>query len=161
MEKTVEMFSQSLVGIRGGTITPSLVDTVKVVYYGQPTPVRQIAHTSVTKGGISVTPFEPTMLGPIEKALKAANLTAYTFSKTCIMVSVPPITGEEKTKIRAYIKKLGEESKVSVRNIRKTYKQSAQGSKDEVKRFEKDLQNLTDAAVSAIDEIVDSKCAAL
>lgn len=152
MQKTFEGFERQLTTIRSGTVSPGLVDAVRISYYGQSTPLSHIALVSVVNHSITVTPHDPSILGVVEKALKACDLHAYMFSKSTIVVSIPPVTGEEKERIRAFIRKLGEEAKIAIRSIRKICRQGAVGPQDDIKRLDKDLQCLTDEFIGKIEE---------
>lgn len=156
MSKTVELFKEQLYGIRLDNISPGFVESCKVQYYGQLTPVRYVAAVSKVQNGITVTPHDHTIVGAVEKSLKAIGLNAYVFSKTTVFVSVPMANLEQQEKIKVQIRKLGEESKVSIRNIRKMARKGL--SKDELLVIDKSLQDLTDDFVEQIDEIVVGKC---
>jgi ribosome recycling factor len=157
MRKAVENLERQLVGIRSGTVSAGLIDTVKVLFEGQMTPVSYVAYAASCKGGISVVPHDPQLAGAIINALKAANVNAYLFSKSTIMVTVPSVTGEEMERVNAHIRRLGEEAKISVRNLRKNCKQSFSGTKDEARLYDKDLQQITDSAVGEIEDIIAAK----
>jgi len=162
MAKPLELLERQIVGIRLGTISPAVVDSVKVLYQGSMTPINHLAFSQPTKGGIAVNPYDPQMVGAIVTALKSSGMNAYAFSKTSVMVSVPPITGEAKDQIRGHLKKLGEEAKIAIRNIRKKARQKMDGlPKDELQKAEKELQKLTDDHISEIDRIVNAKAASL
>jgi ribosome recycling factor len=148
MEKTLELFSNSLTGIRGGTVDAGFVDTLKIPYYGQLTPLKYMASVIPCAKGVSVNPHDPTMVKLIEQALNGMGVNACLFSKSSILVSVPLISGEQMEDIRKYIRKLGEEAKVSIRNIRKKHKKDVD---------EKELQTLTDSFIKDIELTVESK----
>lgn len=125
ISKTIENLKNQIKGFRSGTISPAFVSSIKVMYDGQMTPIGELAFSTTTKNGVMTTLFDlnnPHLLGQINNVLKACGLNSYIFSKTAIMVSIPPITGEEKTKVHKQIKKLGEDAKIAVRNIRKNMK---------------------------------------
>ena len=156
MDKSVEVLSHSLVGIRGGTINPGLIDTVKVSYYGQNVPIFQVAQTGrLDNNNIAVDPYDPSMIGPLVTALKANNFSAYQFSKTRVLVSVPPISGEEKEKVKKHLRKLGEEAKIAIRNIRKNYRKNSDREED------KKIQEITDHYIKEIDQIIEKKASSL
>lgn len=156
MDKTVQLFSDSIVGIRLGTVSASVIDTVKVDYHGQLTPIKFLAQTGKIQNSIFVDPYEVSMVGKISNALKENGFPAYTFSKTRIMINIPPVCGEEKTKISKHLTKLAEESRVSIRNIRKNFRQK---NKDQDQ--EKQIQSITDEAISEINAILDRKVKSL
>jgi ribosome recycling factor len=162
MQKPIDVLNNQLKNIHYGGITPSVVDTVRVSCYGQQMPISQIAFTQAVKNNISVAPYDVENLSSINKALQAAGFTSYVFSKTSIMVSVPPPSLEEKEKICSHLKKLGEEAKISVRNIRKNIRQSfAKNDKESLKKIEKELQMATDEAIEDIDVLIQNKIESL
>lgn len=158
MEKAIDNMSSQLCGVHSANISSGLVDTLKVNYYGQPTPIKKIAQTSDTASGISIQPFEKDLYGQIITALKQAGLDAYPFSKSTVMVNRPKPSGEEKIKVKNQIYHLGEEAKVAVRQIRHNFRQHLDGSEDDVKNGERLAQHYTDHACRMIDEIVNEKC---
>ncbi len=152
MKKSVDAFYEQVKGLRYGTVTPSLVDTVKVKVYGQQTPIRHLAATSKIDSGVSVVPYDSSLVGQVSNALKSAGFNAYTFSKTTVMVSVPPPSGEEKERVKKRIRELGEDAKVSIRNIRKKAKKEIGESLSLTT-----LQAITDEYIGEIDELVKHK----
>lgn len=148
MEKTFDLFVNSLTGIRSGTVSAGYVDTLKIPYYGQLTPLKYLANVVPCQKGVSVVPHDPTMVKLVEQALNGMGVNACVFSKTAILVSVPPISGEQMEEIAKHIKKLGEEAKVSIRNIRKKHKKVVD---------ENELQTLTDSFIQQIDACVEAK----
>lgn len=160
MQKAVETFKSHLIGFRDDAISPALVDSIKLQHLGQMTPIKHVAYAAPVKGGVSVVPFDPIMVGQIAKVLKDAGLNAYVFSKTTVMVNVPPPSGEERQKANVRIKQLGEEARVAIRNIRKQLmKEVASLAKDEKTRKEKEIQKITDFYIAQIDEIVKNRTA--
>lgn len=121
-------------------------------------PIGQIANTQAVKNNVSITPYDVETLSAINKALLAAGFNSYVFSKNSVMVSVPPPSLEEKERVCSHLRKLGEEAKVSVRNIRKKIKQSFdKENKENLKKVEKELQNCVDDAIEQIDKLVQNK----
>ncbi len=153
MSKSVDFLKEQVKGLRYGTVTPSLVDTAKVLSHGQMVPLKRLAASSKIKSGISIEPYEPVIVGPVSNALKKAGFKAYVFSRTTVIVSVPPPCGEEKDRIRKRIKVLGEEAKVSVRNIRKKAKREIEDENYSIKA----MQLVTNEMIAEIDEIVKAK----
>jgi ribosome recycling factor len=153
MNKTVDHLEEQLVGIRWGTITSGLVDTVRVSCYSGITELRYLASTQGDAKRIQVTPYDPALLGPINTALNDSGFNAYIFSKTSVVVNVPQRCGEEKDKVIKRVRKLGEEAKVSIRNIRKKARKECDD--DDA------IQRMTDASVSEVDRIVESKVSSM
>lgn len=147
LRNPVNHLAEQVKGLRHGVISPALVDTVNVGDHGS---IKWIATTQKVNNGIVVTPHNPELTGQITNALKNSGFNAYTFSKTQVMISVPPPSGEEKEAVRKKIKKLGEDAKVAVRNIRKKLKKSDPD-------FIEEIQAETDAAINEIDWIIKRK----
>ena len=144
MRKTVDLLKAQLHGLRDN-INESLIETVKVDYNHQPTPLQHLSLVSQQGRRISVTPYEPYMVGAIEDELKKQSFNAYKFSKTTVVVNIPEPSQENRNKVVSQMKKLGEEAKISIRNIRKKFRKKI----DDDKR----LQEITDAAIREISEL--------
>ena len=142
MRKTVELFKSQLFGMEDN-VNESLIATVKVPYNHQPTPLEHMSLVSQRDRRVSVTPYEPAMVGVIEDELKKQGFNAYKFSKTMVVVNIPLADGESRQKVASQTKKLAEEAKVAIRNIRKKFRK-----KD--KDHDKELQAMTDAAIQEI-----------
>lgn len=145
MRKTVELFKSQLFGMEDN-VNESLIATVKVLYNHQLTPLQHLSLVSQKDRRVSVTPYEPTMMGVIEEELKKQGFNAYKFSKTTVVVNIPLPDGESRQKVALRVKKLAEEAKVSIRNIRKKFRK-----KD--KDHDKELQTMTDAAIQEISRV--------
>src|SRR5579871_2855325 len=115
MEKAANVFKDQLRGLRTGRATPALLDNVRVEYYGSPTPIKQLAQVSTPDPQqIVVRPFDQGALKDIEKAIRSSDLgLAPNSDGKVIRLSVPAMSGEQRQKMVARIKKLGEECKVS------------------------------------------------
>lgn len=158
MEKSVQHFTDQILAIRSGAITAAVVEVVKVPYYGQPTPISHLATTDVRDGRIAVTPYDPTVLGAVDKALKEAGFNSYVFSKTTVVVNQSTIANaRDREKVVSLVKKLAEEAKVAIRNLRKKGKQQAGGTEDEQKRQEQQLQTWTDQYVNEVTAVAERK----
>jgi ribosome recycling factor len=159
MNKTVENLSDSIVGIRGSTITVGVVDTIKVSYHGQLQPIKHIAYTGKNGDAIFIDPYEPELTNQIAKVLKEAGFSAYAFSKTRVVVSVPPPSGDQRKSTIAHLRKLGEEAKIAIRNVRK--KQRQQLEKESLVIEDKKIQEITDSNIAEIDLIIEGKIKSL
>ena len=155
MNKAVEFFEEQIRNIRCGRITSSIIDTIKVECYGSKVPIKQIAWTVTEKGRVLVSPYYALLLSLIDKALKQEGYNSYIFSKTQVVINLPVLSGEDKLKIIAQIDKLAEEAKISIRNIRKKFRQSL--NKDEQKEVDKKLQVLTDEKIEEIINLTNRK----
>lgn len=166
MRKAVEHVQQQLAKVRTGRASASMLDAVKVEYYGEPTPLAQVGSVSVPDArSIMIQPWDRTALQNIEKAILAANLGITPQNDgQVIRISVPPLTEERRKDIVKQCKKMAEEGKLAVRNIRrdaneelKKAEKTEHFSEDERKRGEDDVQKNTDKYVAEIDKILAAK----
>ena len=166
MERSIEAFRKELGKVRTGRASFSLLDGVKVDYYGTPTPLQQVGTLSVPESRlITVTPWDTKMIGPIEKAIQGSGLGLNPSSdgKT-VRIPIPPLTEERRRELAKVVRKMAEDARVSVRNIRreaieklKEREKKKEISEDVVKRGQERIQKETDAHVKKIDEILKSK----
>jgi ribosome recycling factor len=121
MEKAVSVFRDELRGLRTGRASPALVDSLRVEYYGSPTPLKQLAQISTPDPqSIVIKPFAPGDLKEIEKAIRSSDLgLAPNNDGKMIRLQVPPMSGEQRKKLVAHVKKSAEAAKVACRNIRR------------------------------------------
>lgn len=168
MEKAVSVLRDDLRSIRTGRASPALVDTLRVEYYGSPTQLRQLATISVPDPQqILIKPFDPGSVKDIEKAIQASGLGLTPSSDgKIIRLTIPAMSGEQRQKMAARVKKLAEEAKVAIRNIRRdANKQFDQEEKaktlteDERDRGKEEVQKLTDQYEEKAQELADKKSA--
>ena len=166
MEKAVDVLKDELRGLRTGRATPALVDSVRVEYYGSPTPIKQLAQISTPDPQqIVIKPFDPGCLKDIEKAIRSSDLgMAPNSDGKMIRLTVPPMSGEQRQKMVARIKKLAEESKVAIRNVRRdanknfdTAEKNKELTEDERDKGKEDVQNLTKKFEDRATELADKK----
>jgi len=121
MEKAVKIFADELRGLRTGRATPALVDSLRVEYYGSPTPLKQLANISTPDPQqIVIRPFDQSVLKDIEKAIRSSDLgMSPNNDGKLIRLQVPPMSGEQRQKMATRIKKSAEDAKVSCRNVRR------------------------------------------
>src|SRR5262249_45936791 len=121
MEKAVNVYRDELRGLRTGRATPALVDSLRVEYYGSPTPLKQMAQISTPDPQqIVIKPYDPGTLKDIEKAIRSSDLgMSPTNDGKLIRLQVPPMSGEQRQKMATRIKKSAEDARVSCRNIRR------------------------------------------
>ena len=166
MERSIEAFRKELGKVRTGRASFSLLDGVKVDYYGTPTPLQQVGTLSVPESRlITVTPWDTKLIGPIEKAIQGSGLGLNPSSdgKT-VRIPIPPLTEERRRELAKVVRKMGEDARVAVRNVRreaieklKDREKKKEVSEDVVKRGQERIQKETDAHVKKIDEILKSK----
>ena len=166
LEKAVNVFRDELRGLRTGRATPALVDSLRVEYYGSPTPLKQIAQISCPEPQqIVIRPYEATMLKEIEKAIRASDLGMSPNSDgKLIRLNVPPMSGDQRNKMVARIKKSAEEAKVSCRNIRRdsnkhfdAAEKAKEMTEDERDKGKEDVQTLLKQYEDKITELADKK----
>src|SRR5215471_5011605 len=151
MEKAVNVFRDELRGLRTGRATPALVDSLRVEYYGSPTPLKQLAQISTPDPQqIVIRPYDQGVLKDIEKAIRSSDLgMSPNNDGKLIRLSVPPMSGEQRQKMVARIKKSAEEAKVAIRNIRRdankqfdTSEKNKEMTEDERDAGKEDVQKL-------------------
>lgn len=166
MEKSAEALKSSLTKIRTGRASPAILDHVKVDYYGTATPLKQVANVVATDArSLSITPWERPMVPAIEKAIMEADLGFNPVTTgDIIRVPMPPLTEERRRDLVKLVKAEGEQGKVSVRNIRrdaismcKDLLKDKDITEDEDKRFQDEIQKVTDDAIAVIDAIISAK----
>lgn len=144
MEKAVDIFHRQLQGLRTGRATPGLVDSIKVDYYGSPTPLKQIANVSVPEPQqIVIRPFDTSALGNISKAIQSSDIgLAPNSDGRLIRLNIPPLSTERRKQLVSRLKELAEEARVSIRNVRRDANKHADtGVKDKI--LTEDLGKLT------------------
>lgn len=165
MNGAIKHLETELSKLRAGKATPELLDGIKVDYYGVNTPLNQVSNISTPDAkSIIVQPWEKTMLGPVEKAIMAANIGLTPINNgEIIRINVPALTEERRSQLVKMVKNEGESAKISVRNSRKwandeLKKLLKEGlSEDAEKDAENNVQELTDDYVKKIEEIVEVK----
>ena len=166
MDKAVKALKKEMTKVRTGRASTSLLDDVKVEYYGVPTPLNQVATLSTPEARlITVQPWEKNLIPEIEKAIFKADLGLTPSSDgQLIRLPVPALTEERRREMVKIIKRMAEEAKISVRNARrdanenlKMLEKEKEITEDDLKRSEKDVQQLTDEYVGIIDGVVESK----
>jgi ribosome recycling factor len=166
MEKAVEVFRHALTGIRTGRANPGLVDSLKVEVYGSPTPIKALANVGAPEPNqIVVRPFDPGTLKDIEKALHASDLGFNPQSDgRVIRITVPPLSTDVRRKMSSRIKELAEESRVSIRNVRRDANKAADGEKnsgtmteDDVSSTKDEVQELTKKFETQVGDLAKAK----
>ncbi|MFA5624738.1 MAG: ribosome recycling factor [Bradymonadales bacterium] len=165
-DSAITALKRELAKVRTGRANPTILDGLRVDYYGTPTPVTQIAAIKVADARmITIQPWEKNMLTPIEKAILVSDLGITPSNDgTLIRLPIPALTGERRKEFTKLTKDLGEKSKIAVRNQRrdvndllKSMQKDGEISEDELKRLLTKVQELTDEAVKKIDDVVAEK----
>ena len=166
MEKAINQLKKEFASIRTGRANPMILDKVLVEYYGVPTPLRQLSQVSVQDGTtLVITPFDKTILKEVEKALVKADLGINPNSDGVVVrLAFPPLTSDKRKEICKDVKKVCEDSKVAVRNIRrdmadelKKLEKSENLPEDMVKDKQDKIQKLTDKYIKMADDLSSEK----
>ena len=165
-DKTVSVLNSEYVTIRAGRANPHILDKVLVDYYGTPTPINQVGNISVVEGRcLVIAPWDASMLKVIEKQILADNIgiTPANDGKV-IRLTFPALTEERRKELVKQIKKMAEDSKVAVRNIRrdamdalKKMKNNKELSEDEHAICEKDVDKVISEAIEKVDKLCAEK----
>lgn len=166
MEKTVNVLKDELNHIRAGRANPLILDKVKVEYYGSETPIKQLASVSVPEPRvIQIQPYDASILKDVEKAIQIADLGINPNNDgKVIRLIIPMLTEERRKELVKNVKKLGEDSKIALRNERrdaidhlKKMEKSKEITEDELASGEKEVQKQIDEYVAKVDQIVAKK----
>ena len=166
MTKTINVLAGDFAAIRAGRANPAVLDKLFVDYYGTPTPINQMAAVSVSEARVLVIqPWDRSTLKDIEKAILTSDIGINPNNDgTVIRLNFPPITEDRRKEICKDIRKLGEDSKVAIRSIRrdalekfKAEKKNGTLTEDDLKAAEKDVQDMTDKYCKTIDTMVADK----
>jgi len=166
MQKATDNLANEYHAIRAGRANPAILDKIMVDYYGVMTPINQMAAVSVAEARVlTITPWDPSVLKSIEKAILASDIgiNPQSDGKT-IRLNFPPLTEERRRELAKQVKKYGEEAKIAIRNVRrdalemyKNMKKKSEITEDDLKDIEKDLQDLTDKYCKEIDKLAEKK----
>ncbi len=166
MKKAVEALHNSLLKIRTGRAHTSLLDHIQVEYYGSMTPLSQVANVTVQDARtLGVSPWEDSMVGPIEKAIMESDLGLNPATTgRLIRIPLPALTEERRKDLVKVVRGEGENARVSVRNVRRDANQTLQElekegdiSEDIQRRSEDQVQKLTDSIMVEIDKLLEAK----
>lgn len=166
MDKRIKALENELKQVRTGRASVAVLDNVKVDYYGNPTPLNQVATMSTPDARtINIAPFEKKLIGEIEKAIQKADIGVQpTNDGNVVRLPFPALTEDRRKDIVKSIKKIGEEAKVAIRNARrdgneeiKKQEKDKKISEDDRKKLEADIQKHTDNYVKMIDDKVSAK----
>ena len=166
MVKAVESLKHQLTRIRTGRASATVLDGIMVDYYGVPTPLKQVGQISTPEARLlQIQPYDKSMIAAIEKSILGANLGMTPSNDgNLIRVPFPALTEERRKEQVKEIKRLGEDARVAVRNIRRDQnelvKKAEKGkelSEDDSKKYQTEIQNITDKFIKDIDKVVKSK----
>lgn len=160
--KTISVLKENYIQIRLGRANPHVLDKVMVDFYGQPTPVQQMSNVSVQEGKcLVIAPWDKSMLKNVEKAILGSNVgITPTNDGSVIRLVFPDLTEERRKDICKQVRKMGEDAKVAVRNIRrdvldtlKRLKTNKEVSEDEYTLFEKDVNDSINKAIEQVEKL--------
>jgi ribosome recycling factor len=166
MEKTISSMDKSLGRVRTGRASISLLDGIKVDYYGTPTPINQVATLSVPESRlIVISPWDASVIGAIEKAIQKSDLGLMPANDgKIIRLAIPQLTEERRKELVKVVKKMAEEGKIKLRNIRrdaneelKSLKKNNKMTEDELFAAQEEVQKITDQNIEKIDKVTSAK----
>ena len=166
MENALESAAKELASIRTGRATISLLDGINVDYYGAKSPINQVASVSIPEARLMVIqPWDKSIIGEVERAILKADLGLNVNSDgNVIRITIPELTEERRKELVKLSKKLSEEGKIAIRNIRregnsalKDMEKSGDLPEDDSRKEQSDVQALTDEHIAKIDEMIQAK----
>jgi ribosome recycling factor len=166
MDKSMEILQKELASVRTGRASLSLLDHIRVDYYGTPTPLNQVANLAVPEPNlITVQPWETPMLEKIDKAIRSSDLDLNPSNDGKILrLPIPSLTEERRKSLVKQVGKIAEESRTAIRQVRrdvndrlKKLLKDKEISEDDEKRALKEVQDLTDAHIKKVDDAVKRK----
>ena len=166
MKKTVEVVKKEFASLRAGRATPALLDKINVNYYGTPTPVSQMANITAPEARLLlIQPWDKSSLPEIERAIHKSDLGINPSSDgTVIRLAIPQLTQERRQELVKVVRKKAEEGRVAIRNVRRDTNDSLKASEkkgelseDDLRRFQEEVQKLTDKYVKEVDQITHIK----
>ena len=166
MERSIEALHKELARIRTGRASLALLDGITIDYYGSPTPLNQVATLAVPESRlITIQPWDKSQLGLIEKAIQRSDLgVTPTNDGQVVRLAIPALTAERRQELVKQVKKIGEETKIALRNVRrdgndtlKALEKDKQVSEDDWRRGQEHVQSITDRFIAKTDEILSAK----
>ena len=166
MDKAIATLKKELSRLRTGRASPALLENIRVDYYGTPTPLQQTASVTIPESRlIVIQPWDKTLIDPISKAIQKSNLgISPSTDGTVIRISIPPLTEERRKDLAKLVKKIAEESKVGIRNIRREANEALKQleknkalSEDDSHRAVDEVQKITDRKIEDVDKVAEEK----
>ncbi len=166
MEKALADLQHAMATIRTGRANVHLLDNVRVDYYGTPTPINQVGNLHVPEPGlITIQPWDASQIGPIEKAIRTADLGVNPSNDgKLIRIPIPPLTEERRKDLAKKLHGIAEEHRVAIRNVRrdsndhvKKLTKDKKNNEDEDRRAHDEMQKLTDGYMAKLDQTARSK----
>ncbi len=166
MNKSVESSRGELATVRTGRASPHLLDRITVDYYGNPTPLKQLANVAASDARLlTVTPFDKSAIGAIEKSIQESDVGLTPSNDgNLIRLQIPEMTEERRKEMVKVVHGVAEEGRIAIRNVRRDImsdlrdlKKEGEAGEDDERRAETDLQKETDAAIAEIDSLLKGK----
>ncbi|MFD1674676.1 ribosome recycling factor [Alicyclobacillus fodiniaquatilis] len=166
MDKALQNLSRELATVRAGRAQPAMLDKVTVEYYGSPMPINQVAGITTPEPRLLViSPWEKSMLSEIEKAIQKSDLGLNPANDgSVIRLSIPVLTEERRQELVKQVRKMAEEARVAIRNIRrdgndelKKAEKNGDVSEDEIRREMDKIQQVTDKSIAQVDKLLEDK----
>lgn len=166
MTKAIKSLQHQFTRVRTGRANASILDGVNVDYYGSPTPIKGVGQISTPEARLlQIQPFDKTIIGEIEKAIINANLGLNPSNDgNFIRIQFPALTEEKRKDLVKDVKKMGEDAKIAIRNSRrdqndkvKKAEKSKDITEDDLKKFQDEIQKVTDKFIKEVDELVAQK----
>jgi len=166
MAKAVEILQDDLRAVRTGRASTGLVENIKVDYYGTATPLKQLATLAAPQADtVVIKPFDPAAIKEIEKAIKASDLSiAPVIDGKLIRLNIPPLSEERRRQLVAQVKQTGEQTKVSIRNIRRDANKQLEKqqkdkfiTEDDLEKGKKQIDDITKEYTDGVDAVVKNK----
>ena len=166
LKQTIEAVRSEFAGVRTGRATPTLLDRVRVSYYGTDVPINQVANISIPESRlIVIAPWDKTTIPAIEKAILTSDLNLTPMSDgQVVRITIPALTEERRQELGKVVQRMAEDGRIAVRNIRRDannaleqMEKKSEVSEDEMHRGKQQVQEVTDDYVSQIDELAQAK----
>jgi ribosome recycling factor len=166
MNKAIKSLQNQVLKVRTGRATAAVLDGIMADYYGTPTPIKNMGQISTPEARLlQIQPFDKTLIGAIEKAILGANIGLTPGNDgNFIRIQFPALTEDKRKAFVKDVKKLGEDAKVAIRNIRREQNDKVKESEkkklvseDESKKIQEDIQKITDNFIKEVDKVVDAK----
>jgi ribosome recycling factor len=154
MQQVTRHFAEQVRGIRSGTVSIGLIQTIRVDCEGRSMPINRLGAVKSQGDRVLITPFDRAHVSSIVRALNESRLSAYALNPSTVCVSIPPLSVEQREETVRHIKKLGEEAKIAIRSIRQHARKQIEASGRGSQRA---VQEATDTAIAEIEQLVKAK----
>ncbi len=166
MNKAIKSLHNQISKVRTGRATASVLDGIMADYYGTPTPIKNMGQISTPEARLlQIQPFDKTLIGAIEKAILGANIGLTPGNDgNIIRIQFPALTEDKRKAFVKDVKKMGEDAKVAIRNVRRDQNDKVKASEkakaiseDESKKIQEEIQKITDNFIKEVDKVTDAK----